>query len=179
MQATFTLAPADLTRMLKMLRPRLLRLAGRKALSIIINITAWTGLGLAASAWWALFNRYPRLAPELTILAGGLLGGLAILLLLNLYQRYLVNRILVAPSGSFLREQTVRIDEQGVRLVTEYSERFYQWPAFLGIEEDAVNFYLLIDNAECVILPKFAFGTLHVTQLKAWVLVEPKAFRSQ
>jgi hypothetical protein len=179
MQATFTLAPADLTRMLKMLRPRLLRLAGRKVLSITINIVAWIGLGLAASAWWALFKKYPRLAPELIILAAGLLGGLAILLLLDLYSRNLINRILVAPGGIFLREQTVRIDEQGVRLVTEYSERHYQWPAFLGLEEDAVNVYLLLDNADCVIVPKLTLGTLEVANLRAWVRAESKSADSQ
>ena len=169
MQFAFKLTPADLKRMLKVLRLRLVRLAGRNPSAFFINLLAWIGFGLAGNIWWGLYRKYPALAPDLTLMASSLAAGLAITFLLFLHRRHIVDRILLAQDGCFLAAQTAHLDQQGLRLTTPQSERHYQWSAFLGMAEDEVNFYLLIDNLESVTLPKLAFGAAEIDQLMAWV----------
>jgi hypothetical protein len=87
------------------------------------------------------------------------IAGLILFLLIVLgAQRARATRS-IDPRGIFARGFNLTAEESGLHLVGEFSESRYRWPAILRFEETGSHFFLYIDGAQAIIVPKRCFAS--------------------
>jgi hypothetical protein len=85
--------------------------------------------------------------------------GFALVLLAIIRLNRAFHRRRLDPKGAFLRGYVVTAGPDGVSLTSEVMETRYRWPAFLRLHEAPEHFFLYVDGASAVVIPKRSFAS--------------------
>lgn len=170
MHCTFTLSSADFVALHKAVARRLTQLSGANSKLLISNFLIWLPLGVAFSAYAALFQKYPEMSYDLSVVAAAFCFGIALLVAGSYYKQRIYRKVMLSPKSWFLSEQTVDLDAGGIGAKGGYGVVHYPWSSFCHLSEDDGNLYLFIDNSQAFVLPKAAVGSPdQLAQVKAWL----------
>lgn len=146
----------------------------------LLNALAWFFAGMAASTFARIYANSPALHVPLAILAGFITAAALSLFVGRLVSRRLIHQYAIADHGPMLAPQSLRFDERGLTLTTQRGLACSQiaWPAFIGLAEDAQNFYLFLDPLQGIIVPKTLVDSGEDALIRSRVSTQPLSFRS-
>ena len=122
---------------------RVRRLVMRRWIAVLLQVAA---VVVATTAFFDLVNVPLQL---LSVLAGAVLGLVAVLL----YLRVWVAASAPARDGLFYREFRYTLDAEGIRVVRPGIEAITQWPAVRKATSSGEHLYLWIDRLQAHVIP--------------------------
>ena len=109
---------------------------------------------MAIFVWLVQVNE--ELARPLATLIGLLFFAIAVALAAPYVSQALVRSRIVSPRGEFLSPRAIEFSESGLVIVSTLRRTEIRWEGVLAREEDAANYYLLIDEVQAVVVPRSA-----------------------
>jgi hypothetical protein len=170
MHCSFTLTNADFVALHKVIAQRLTQLSSANSKLFFSNLFIWVPLGIAFSAYAALFRKYPEMSYDLSVVAIAFCVGVALMVAGIYYKQRIYRRAMLAAESWFLSEQAVDLNAEGLSAKGTYGAVHYPWSSFRYLAEDGNNLYLFIDNSQAFVLPKAALGSSdQLAEVKAWL----------
>lgn len=152
----FALTAKDLGRLQKIVARRFRRRNGALGLQFGLRVLVWVSIGLAVATYTRLMHQYPEISTPLwTVAVLLVVAFLAVLALPYLAQVSLSKQIL-APNGAFLSPQTISLLPKSLQVSSATGTTEIPWSGLLAREEDKFNYYLFVDEAQALVLPKDA-----------------------
>jgi hypothetical protein len=170
MRLSFVLSKSDLTALHKIINRRLTALSGANSKLFFSNLFVWLPIGIAIATYGALYRKYPELSDDLTVVALAFSCGVALLVAAIFYKQHLYRNVMLSEHSWFLAPQTFELGPESLNVEGSYGSANYRWTSFIHYEEDNLNLYLFIDNAQALVLPKTAIGSSEqLSQIKSWL----------
>jgi hypothetical protein len=160
MTTTFTLTADDFVRLQKAIVRRFRARSPRLTTSFFLYFFVWMIVGLAASSYAGVMRDYPDASRRLAEVAVMLGVALVALLAQPYLNQLLMRRRFIEPEGSFLAPQTVWLTTEALHVSSRLGKGEIPWSAFVGREDDEVNYYLFVDVLQAVVLPRAELGLL-------------------
>jgi hypothetical protein len=172
MKITVKLNQNDFVPYLRIVNRRLAELSKANSKLFISNVIVWIFLGIAVAAYSSLYRKYPYTFYDLNVVVIFLGVGVLFKVADLYYKQNLYRKVMFSQQGSFLEEQSIEMNADGMNISGSHKNSSYSWPAFIHFAEDTMNLYLFIDNAQAIILPRDALGSIeNIAQVKAWLKV--------
>ena len=159
METTYALTRDDFARFQKILARRFKRRTSLYSVNSLILIFFWMFVGMAGASYLQLLERFPAQAGSLYLFGAFVVLAVVALLGLATVQRSSMRKQMLLPDGAFLSSQTIRVTETALCIETERLRSQLGWSAIVGVEQDTFNYYLFIDAAQAIIVPKAAAST--------------------
>ena len=154
MQTTFTLTREDFRLFQRAVALRYRSLHGRLGIVFLLQVFAWLCVGLAATAYFRLWQQDPETTRPFAVLALVLMAAFLASAVMPYAAQWSFRKHAVTPGGAFLSPQTVEVSESGLVFTSSVARSEVPWQSVLGRVEDLRNHYLFIDTAHAVVVPK-------------------------
>lgn len=151
---TFALVPADFGRLMKVLGRRLRRRSRLGYAAFFLRLLVVASIVAALVVFVRLVQKDQDLVDPLGTLIGLLFFAIALALALPHVSHALVRSRILSRHGAFLAPHEIEFNESGLVIVSTLRRMEIRWEAVLTRDEDATNYYLLIDEAQEVVVPR-------------------------
>lgn len=169
MRFSFKLSKQDLASFHKIANRRLTAIAKANSRLFVANLIAWIPLGMAMASYAAMYRKYPDLTHDLNVVLAAIVIGGVLLFVSMLYKQRIYRHAALPEDSWFFANQTIEADSEGISIESASARALYKWSSFVYSVEDEHNFYLFIDNAQALVIPKSAVGSLdQLAQFRSW-----------
>ena len=158
MPITYSLTRKDFQLYRRVVAKRLTR-GGSAILDLLVRVIAWGFMGYAGASVAHVGRRYPELHTEMWIAIWLAAAALILASLIPYFNASLWSRKALLANGSFLAPKTLAFSTTGIVIASPTARSEILWNGILAREEDLANYYLFIDAAQAVVLPRTAIST--------------------
>lgn len=158
MTASFTLTPADFTRLQEVVARRFRRKVGTFSWLFLIQVLAWMCIGIAVATYARVMRDFPEASRQLELVAYLLVAALFVVVAMPYLSQALVRKHMLAPNGAFLSPQTFALSPESISVGSTKGNMVVPWSGVLARDEDETNYYLFIDAMQALVLPRTAIA---------------------
>jgi hypothetical protein len=158
MEVKFKLLKNEFEEFIKLAYARMTRIGHGNKKMFVVNVFVWIFIGIGFASIFRFYKAHEEfnlipLNVSLIFFVIGLVG----VFVASIYRQKYYIKYSLNESGHFLKDQTVSITEERIKIKTVNTEQLYLWSAIQDIEISKDLICMYIDNNQALLIPKKAF----------------------